>query len=183
MVDIDTIIGKAFVGIPPLGRHILTFSMSRKYNVDFMTEQDHETIYQQYARAPTPDEIIGRWTGRLVSDSAVTPVVQVFTYTYDIIGKLRMDYVFGNLLRGTSRVVLTPQQMNMYDYTHWHDEVRMVREDFMIGKWCSPWTEKPLNFSPSFLRSRMPAKDGKKRFCLRFTLKRRSRRSVHKMRF
>ena len=159
-----------------------TFSMSRKYNVDFMTEQDHETIYEQYARAPTPDEIIGRWTGRLVSDSAVTPVVQVFTYTYDIIGKLRMDYVFGNLLRGTSRVVLTPQQMNMYDYTHWHDEVRMVKEDFMIGKWCSPWTEKPLTFSPSFL-STDTAKDGKKRFCLRFTLKRRSRQSVHKMRF
>ena len=182
IVDDDTIIGKAFVGIPPLGRHILTFSMSRKYNVDFMTEQDHETIYEQYARAPTPDEIIGRWTGRLVSDSAVTPVVQVFTYTYDIIGKLRMDYVFGNLLRGTSRVVLTPQQMNMYDYTHWHDEVRMVKEDFMIGKWCSPWTEKPLTFSPSFL-STDTAKDGKKRFCLRFTLKRRSRQSVHKMRF
>ena len=182
IVDVDTIIGKAFVGIPPLGRHFLTFSMSRKYNVDFMTEQDHETIYQQYARAPTPDEIIGRWTGRLVSDSAVTPVVQVFTYTYDIIGKLRMDYVFGNLLRGTSRVVLTPQQMNMYDYTHWHDEVRMVKEDFMIGKWCSPWTEKLLNFSPSFL-STDTAKDGKKRFCLRFTLKRRSRQSVHKLRF
>ena len=182
MVDDDTIIGKAFIGIPPLGRHILTFSMSRMYNVDFMTEQDHETIYEQYARAPTPDEIIGRWTGRLVSDSAVTPVVQVFTYTYDIIGKLRMDYVFGDLLRGTSRVVLTPQQMNMYDYTHWHDEVRLVKEDFMIGKWCSPWTEKPLTFSPSFL-STDTAKDGKKRFCLRFTLKRRSRQSVHKMRF
>ena len=83
----------------------------------------HETIYQYHARAPSPDELIGRWVGRLVCDSAVTPVVQVFTYTYDIVGKLRMNYVFGDLLRGVSRVILTPQQMNMYDWTDWHGRI------------------------------------------------------------
>lgn len=182
MVDRDTIIGKAFIGIPPHGKHILTFSMSRRYHVDFMTEQDHETIYDYHARAPSPNELIGRWVGRLVSDSAVTPVVQVFTFTYDIVGKLRMNYVFGDLLKGVSRVILTPQQMNMFDYTDWHDEVRIVKEDFMVGKWCAPWAEIPLNFSPSFLSTDI-GKNGKKRLCVRFTLKRKTRQSGHKMRF
>jgi len=181
-VDLDTIIGKAFIGTPPQGKHILTFSMSRRYYVDFMTEQDHETIYQYHARAPSPDELIGRWVGRLVCDSAVTPVVQVFTYTYDIVGKLRMNYVFGDVLRGVSRVILTPQQMNMYDWTDWHDEVKMVKEDFMVGKWCAPWTDLPLNYPPGFLSTDID-KNGKKRLCLRFTLKRKTRQSGHKMRF
>ncbi|MGH9923506.1 MAG: GMC family oxidoreductase, partial [Nitrososphaerales archaeon] len=151
IVDKDTILGKAFFGIPPWGNQMLTFSMSRRYNVDFMTEEDHEITYRQYARAPSADEVVGGWHGRLVSDSALTPVTQVFTYTRDNIGALKMEYVFGGLLRGISRVTLTPTQLNMYDFTNWHDEVKIVIDDFMVGKWCSPWTQLSLNFGPSFL--------------------------------
>lgn len=165
----DVVLGKAFFGLPPFGNHILDFCMSRNYSVDFMTEDDHETIYQQ-ARSPAAGEVLGRWTGRLVSDSALTPVTQVFTYTQDNIGKLQMEYLFGGLLRGISRITLTPQQMNMYDFTNWHDEVKIVTNDFMVGKWCSPWTKIPLNFGPSFL-SVETGPDGS-RFCLRFTLRR-----------
>lgn len=104
IVDKDTILGKAFFGVYPLGNQMLIFSMSRRYNVDFMTEDDHETIYQKYARAPAADEVIGRWNGKLVSDGALTPVTQVFTYTRDNIGKLQMEYIFGGLLRGNSNI-------------------------------------------------------------------------------
>jgi hypothetical protein len=41
--------------------------------------------------------------------------------------------------------------MNMYDFSNWHDEVKIVSDDCMVGKWCSPWSELPLNFAPSFL--------------------------------
>lgn len=171
IVDKDTILGKAFFGVPPNGNQILVFSMSRKYNVDFMTETDHEKIYTEHGRAPELDKVLGRWTGRLVSDSAQTPHVQTFTYTKDNFGKLQMQYVFGGLLSGISRVTLTSEQLYMYDFTNWHDEVRMVTDDFMVGKWCSPPTKIPLDFGPSFL-SVEDVPEGK-RFCLRFTLKRR----------
>ena len=137
-----------------------------------MTEEDHEIIYDHHAHAPKAAEVIGRWTGKLVSDSALTPTVQVFTYTKDNIGKLQMQYIFGGLLRGISRVSLTPQQMNMYDFTDWHDEVKIVSDDFMVGKWCSPWTEVPLIFGPSFL-SVEKGPEGN-RFCLRFILSRKA---------
>ena len=39
----------------------------------------------------------------------------------------------------------------MYDFTNWHDEVKIVKDEFMVGKWCSPWTSIPLDFGPSFL--------------------------------
>jgi hypothetical protein len=172
IIDDDTILGKAFFGSPPFGNQILTFSMARKYHADFMTEEDHEIIYDHYARAPNENEVIGIWTGKLVSDSALTPTVQVFTYTKDNIGKLQMQYVFGGLLRGISRVTLTPEQMNMYDFTNWHDEVKIVTDNYMVGKWCSPWTEIPLNFAPSFLSTENDEPKGRSRLCLRFTLRR-----------
>jgi choline dehydrogenase-like flavoprotein len=172
IIDQDTVLGKAFFGSPPFGNQILTFSMARKYYADFMTEEDHEIIYDHYAGAPKDSEVIGMWSGKLVSDSALTPTVQVFTYTKDNIRKLQMQYVFGGLLRGISRVTLTPEQMNMYDFTNWHDEVKIVSDDFMVGKWCSPWTEIPLNFAPSFLSSENDEPKGRSRLCLRFTLRR-----------
>ena len=67
-----------------------------------MTEEDHQTIYEKYSLAPSADQIIGRWNGRLVSDGALTPIVQIFTYTRDNVGKLQMEYTFGGLLRGIS---------------------------------------------------------------------------------
>ncbi len=169
IVDKDAVLGKAFLGVSPFSIQILTFSMSRNYNVDYMTEEDHQTIYEKHSLAPSADQIIGRWNGRLVSDGALTPIVQAFTYTRDNLGKLQMEYTFGGLLRGISSVVLTSEEMKMYDYTNWHDEVKIVNDSFMIGKWCSPWTNVPLNFGPSFL-SVETGPDGN-RFCLRFTLR------------
>ncbi|UVS70359.1 GMC family oxidoreductase N-terminal domain-containing protein [Nitrososphaera viennensis] len=171
LVDKDTILGKAFFGVPPEGQQMLVFCMSRKYGVEFMTEKDHEKIFSEHGRAPAADEVLGRWTGRLVSDSALTPRVQTFTYSKDGSGTLQMQYVFGNLLSGISRVSLTSEQMYMYDYTNWHDEVRIVTEDLMVGKWCSPAGQFPLDFGPSFL-SVEQVPEGQ-RFCLRFILRRR----------
>ena len=99
----------------------------------------------------------------------MTPVTQEFIYTEDNIGKLQMQYTFGGLLSGISKVVLTPEQMNMYDFTNWHDEVKIVKDDFMVGKWCSPWTKISLAFGPSFL-SVENGPEGN-RFCLRFSTK------------
>lgn len=170
IVDEDAVLGKAFLGVSPFSVQILTFSMSRKYNVDFMTEEDHQAIYEKYSRGPSPDQVMGRWNGRLVSDSSMTPRIQVFTYTKDNLGKLQMEYTFGGLLNGISKVVLTPEKMKMYDYTNWHDEVKIVNDNFMVGKWCSPWTNVLLNFGPSFLSVETGSEGS--RFCLRFTLKR-----------
>jgi hypothetical protein len=62
--------------------------------------------------------------------------------------------------------------MNMYDYTNWHDEVKLVTPNIMVGKWCSPPTQVPLDIGPSFLDVERVPGEGR-RFCLRFILERR----------
>lgn len=181
IVDKDVVLGKAFLGVPPFSTQLLDFSMSRNYGVDFMTEEDHQTIYQYYGKAPSANEVIGRWDGKLVSDGSLTPVTQEFNYTKDNVGKLQMRYTFGGLLRGISKVVLTPDQMNMYDFTNWHDEVKIVKDDFMIGKWCSPWTKVLLTFGPSFLSTEKGPEGS--RFCLRFILNRKKSSGSERKKF
>jgi hypothetical protein len=90
---------------------------------------------------------------------------------YDNTGKLQMQYTFGGLLRAISKVVLTPEQMNLYDYINWHDdELKIVKSNFMLGKWYSPWRQIPLTSGPSFLSVEKNSEDSS-RFYLRFTLR------------
>lgn len=174
MVDKDTILGKAFVGVFPGGQQSLIFSMSRRYGVDFMTEEDHQAIYQGLdARAPTAEEVYGKWKGQLVSDGAVSPVTQVFTYRKNKDGKLEMKYVFGGLLRGIAKISMSRDKMNMDDFTNWDDEVKLITQDFMLGKWCSPRSKiplNPLNFALSFLSTEKGP--GGDRLCFRYILTR-----------
>jgi hypothetical protein len=88
-----------------------------------------------------------------------------------------MQYIFGGLLRGISKVVLTPEQMYMCDFTNWHDEARFVKDDFMAGKLCSPWTQILLTFGPSFLSVEKNSEDSS-RFCLLFILRRKLQRAM-----
>ncbi|MBI2267212.1 MAG: hypothetical protein HYU64_18960 [Armatimonadetes bacterium] len=152
IVDKDTIVGKAFLGIPPNGLPLLTFSMSRKYGIERMAEEDHEKIFQEQAQRPPEGKVIGEWAGKLVSDGGLSPESQRFTFTSDKSGELKMRYIFARLLAGNSRVEMTPEQMNTYDWTNWHDEIKMVTDDLMVGKWCSPTTRLPLpDYAPGFL--------------------------------
>ncbi len=139
IVDKDSILGKAFAGRDaPKGEPILTFSMSRRYSVDFMTQDDFKAIFATKARKPTTDEVLGKWEGRFVSDSAVSPPMFRFTYVVNN-GVLSCEYNFGAVLPGTSRTKFTKDMMDMFDFTGtlMHDEIRMVQEGFMVGKYVS----------------------------------------------
>ncbi len=142
MVDENTIIGKAFVGTFPKGRELFNFSMSRTYDVDFMAEDDLLKIFDEKNRlshTPTEKEMVGVWEGMLVSDSAVSPRSQVFRFDYDG-GEIDMRYSFANMLRGRSEVTVTDRIFRMDDPTPFHDELRMVTPDFVVGRWV---TERP----------------------------------------
>jgi choline dehydrogenase-like flavoprotein len=155
IVDGNTVLGKAFLGDPSLGREILTFSMSRKYPFEFMTEADHEMLYQKMKK-PTFDSMIGIWKGQLVSDSKWSdPVFQFRYYFEDTSGKtLKNDYIFGNILAGTAIVIDKGDHLEMQDATGgiFHDEIRQVNDDILIGKYYSSqnqifsWLPEGLSF-------------------------------------
>lgn len=143
MVDENTIIGKAFLGQYGRGRELFSFSMSRVYDVDFMTEDDLQTIFDSNSLSHTPSaaEMHGTWEGMLVSDSAVTPRTQVFYFNHED-GEIDMRYSFANMLAGRSDVTISNTLFRFDDPTPFHDEIRLVTPDFAVGKWVSEWSSE-----------------------------------------
>jgi choline dehydrogenase-like flavoprotein len=138
IVNDNTILGKAFFGMPSLGKEILRFSMSREYPFEFMTQEDHEMLYSKMKK-PSLDTIVGIWEGQLVSDSTWTDPVFRFRYYFDQGKKiLKNDYLFGGTLAGTAVVTEKDDHIEMQDATGiFHDELRQVNGNVMIGKYYS----------------------------------------------
>jgi choline dehydrogenase-like flavoprotein len=138
IVDENTILGQAFFGKPRLGGEILTFSMATKYPFEFMTEEDHSMLYSKMGK-PKLNEMEGIWEGQLISDSTWTNPVFRFRYYFDENRKaLKNDYVFGGVLAGTATVHEKKDHLEMQDVTGvFHDEIRMVNNNTIIGKYYS----------------------------------------------
>src|SRR5919109_1281790 len=145
MVDENTIIGKAFLGSFGRGVELFNFSMSRVYDVDFMTEDDLLTIFRsdELSHKPKEEELAGVWEGMLVSDSAVTPRSQLFYFNYED-GEIDMRYSFVNILQGRSDVRITDSLFRLDDQTPLYDELRMVTPNLAVGRWVTEWSDEEL---------------------------------------
>ncbi len=143
IVDENTIIGKAFLGPFAKGRELFSFSMSRVYDVNFLTEEDLLTLFHsdQLSHKPSEKELVGTWEGMLVSDSSLSPRSQIFYFNYED-GEIDMRYSFANMLTGRSDVLTEGSVLRLDDPTPFHDEIRMVTPEFAVGVWMSEWSSK-----------------------------------------
>ncbi|WP_420545148.1 GMC family oxidoreductase N-terminal domain-containing protein [Nitrosopumilus sp.] len=156
MIDENTILGKAFLGRFGAGQILFDFSMSKNYSIDFMGEEDLSTLFysDEYSHTPTQDEMAGHWEGMLVSDSFVTPRSQIFDFRYDGSGEYNMHHNFGNLIQGLSEVSVSDELFRFDDFTPFHDELRMINPELVVGKWVTNWSMlQSSQFSISELRS------------------------------
>jgi hypothetical protein len=140
----DVVVGKAFTGKYPSGVLLLNFTMARRYSFDFMTPDDHRELFEKYGKAPDVRAIPGEWEGKMVSNASLTPPLFRFWYAVDASGKVSCRWNFMNILKGNSRIELTREQMLMFDFTNFHDEIRMVRDDAMVGRYL-PRGERVLD--------------------------------------
>jgi choline dehydrogenase-like flavoprotein len=145
MVGENTIIGKAFLGSFGRGVELFNFSMSRVYDLDFMTEDDLLTLFtsDELSHKPKEEELAGIWEGMLVSDSAITPRSQLFYFNYED-GEIDMRYSFANMLQGRSDIRMTDSLFRLDDQTPLYDELRMVTPNLAVGRWVTEWSNEEL---------------------------------------
>jgi hypothetical protein len=79
----------------------------------------------------------------LVSDSAVTPCVQIFYFDYED-GQIDMRYSFANMLRGRADISVTDRLFRFDDQTPFHDEIRMVTPNLIVGRWITEWSSEHI---------------------------------------
>ncbi len=146
IIDEDSAIGVMHVGEFPNGVEVATFVMERhNYPFEKMSVEDHHAIFRHpRARPPAPDEITGAWQGRLVFLTRpnvsllnrANPLLFELTFTRRR-AKLEGRYRFG-ILAGSMEPSFTGEFLRLDDFTAFHDEIRLIDEETMIGKWVSP---------------------------------------------
>jgi hypothetical protein len=137
-VSEDLVVGKAFLGRFPYGIELVTFGMTRRYDFEFLTPADHRQLWAE-GTAPEPEAIEGAWDLRLISNVGMTyPLYELeFERTeYWLDGRYEAFDAFSDDVR----IHFEERQLELFDITNWHDEIRQVGDDLVIGKYCQTET-------------------------------------------
>jgi hypothetical protein len=172
VINEKLLIGKVFTGLPfPNGLEVFTFPMVREYSFDEMTVEDHRALYDGLAIAPDPAFLKGTWNMSVIANSNHRCDVARLTFDVKPGGKLEGRYLLMSTIQGESHLEMTPDQLNLTDFTPLHDEIRALDSNYMLGKWIT--TERvPFGpFAVGLLQSE-PAAGGQSRYGFYYTLKR-----------
>ncbi|MGH9470003.1 MAG: GMC family oxidoreductase N-terminal domain-containing protein, partial [Terriglobia bacterium] len=176
VINQDLLIGRACFDEFPHGVRLVTFPMTRIYPLANLTASDHAQLYARSA-APSPQQLAGVWQMRAVSNAGDTGVMAYLKFDLKPDGRLEARYRLLGLLEGLSAPVFMKDHFQLNDFTPFHDEIRLVAPDFMLGKYTTafPPALKDL-FGPGSLGLLHldEAKDGSEQLSLYYTLTRAS---------
>lgn len=136
VINQDLLIGRVYLGEFPHGTRMITFPMTRVYSLEDMTAADHELLYQR-SPAPSAQQLSGLWAMRCVSNAGDTGVVAYLMFTLTPDGRLEARYRFFGVLEGLVEPVFGQDHFQMDDFTPFHDEIRIVAPDFMVGRYTN----------------------------------------------
>lgn len=136
VINEDLLIGRVYLGDFPRGLRLFTFPMTRVYGLDNMTVADHQSIYRS-ASVPTKEQLDGLWEMRLVANANNTGTVAYLKFDLKPDGRLEARYQFLGLLEGMAEPVFGQDHFQLNDFTPFHDEIRFVNRDLLIGKYTT----------------------------------------------
>ncbi len=136
VINDDLLIGRVYLGDFPNGQRMFTFPMTRSYGLDNMTVADHRAVYGG-ASVPTKEQLHGLWEMSMISNANNTGTVAYLKFDLKPDGRLESRYQFLGLLEGLSEPVFGQDRFQMNDFTPFHDEIRFVNQDLMIGKYAT----------------------------------------------
>jgi hypothetical protein len=152
IIDDNTAIGVVHLGEFPHGIDLVTFIMARNnYPFENMSVEDFGVIFTDpHTTVPTEPQLEGQWKGHLIF--VTTPNTSlanqfnpvVFELDFKQVGtQVECHYRFG-ILSVKSQVSMTNDFVRLSDSTGFQDEIRMIDQDTLIGKWSSPGLDPTL---------------------------------------
>jgi hypothetical protein len=175
-VNADLLIGRVYLGDFPNGVRLFTFPMTRTYGLDNATVADHQRFYRE-ASVPGKEQLNGIWEMRLVSNAVNTGTVAYLKFDLKPDGRLEARYQLLGLLEGLSEAVFGREHFQLNDFTPFHDEIRYVNRDLMVGRYTTALQPGLLNiFGPGSLGVVQveDGGDGTPQFSFFYTLRRSS---------
>ncbi len=136
IVNEDLLIGRVYLGEYPNGARVLTFPMSRLYTFDQMTAQDHQEMYAA-AAVPAPADLEGVWRMDAVSNANHAGGIAYLQFNNKPDGRLEARYELIGLVEGLVAPSFLKDHFQLNDFTPFHDEIRKVSADFLVGTYMT----------------------------------------------
>ena len=137
MINNDLLIGRVYLGEFPNGARVFTFPMSRAYSFDQMTADDHAALFAAGA-APTAAQLDGVWRMDTISNANKAGGIAYLQFSNLPDGRFEARYELMGLMEGLVVPSFLKDHFQLNDFTPFHDEIRRVSDDFLVGKYMAP---------------------------------------------
>jgi cholesterol oxidase len=134
IISDELIIGRVYFGEFPNGARVFTFPMSRRYSFDQMTVQDHRQLWESGA-VPSKQTLNGVWRMDAVSNANHAGGVAHLAFDAKPDGRLESRYLLMGIMEGLVTPAFVADHFQLHDFTPFHDEIRQVDENFLVGKY------------------------------------------------
>jgi cholesterol oxidase len=137
IVNEDLLIGRVYLGKYPNGVRLFTFPMSRRYAFGNMTMDDHTALYAA-GTSPSPADLDGVWRMDVISNANHAGGVAYLQFRNSPDGSFIARYQLMGLMEGLVIPAFLKDHFELTDFTPFHDEIRKVSSDFLVGKYVTP---------------------------------------------
>jgi len=149
IINDDLMIGRVYLGEYPNGTRLFTFPMSRRYGFDQMTVDDHAALYSGGA-TPSAADLNGVWRMDAISNANHAGGIAYLQFSNKPDGRFQANYQLMGLMEGLVTPSFLMDHFQLNDFTPFHDEIRKVTGDFLVGKYV---TQLPAALTPLYSNS------------------------------
>jgi cholesterol oxidase len=136
IINQDLMIGRVYLGEYPNGTRLFTFPMARRYTLGNMTVDDHAALYAA-GSSPTAAELDGVWRMDVISNANHAGGIAYLQFQNLPDGRFLARYELMGLMEGLVAPALLKDHFQLNDFTPFHDEIRKVTPDFLVGKYVT----------------------------------------------
>ncbi len=136
IVNHDLMIGRVYLGDYPNGIRMFTFPMTRIYGLDHMTVDDHKSLFAAGA-PPTAAELDGLWRMDTISNANEAAGLAFLEFDSKPGGQFEARYQLMGLMEGLLTPTFLQDHFQLNDFTAFHDEIRKVSDDLLVGKYVT----------------------------------------------
>ena len=180
VINENLLIGRVYFGVYPHGIRQFTFCMTREYGFDNMTVDDHARLWDNGA-VPTKEELNGVWRMDAISNANQAGSIAYLSFDLKPDGRLESRYQLMGLVEGLVTPSFTANHFQLHDFTPFHDEMRKVDDNLMVGKYVTPLPPAAASLFPATSLGLLHAEEtgtGAKRFGLYYLLTRTDKKEI-----
>ncbi len=118
----------------PNGFRMFSGIMTRSYAFDQMTALDHADLWAGAAK-PTKQELEGAWRMDVIANANQAAGMAWLKFENKPDGRIESRYQLMGLLEGLVLPEFARDHFRLDDFTPFHDEIRKLDDNLLIGKW------------------------------------------------